>query len=65
MTKRMDTPDTVDTAIHFLAHLQAEGWGLAHLEQSIEYGQATKKGMNIPVGATVTIHLRPSHPQHR
>lgn len=62
MTKRLDSPDTVDTAIHFLAHLQAEGWGLAHLEQTIEYGQATKKGINIPVGATLTIRLRPSHP---
>jgi hypothetical protein len=55
----MDAPDTIDAAIHYLSKLQSEGWGLARIEHSVDYASATKKGKQLPVGATVTIELVP------
>jgi len=57
--RRMDAPDTIDAAIHYLSKLQSEGWGLARIEHSVDYASATKKGKQLPVGATVTIELVP------
>lgn len=57
MAKRTDPEDTIDTAIHFLAKLQAEGWGLVNLEQSIDYAKVGKH--KLPYAATVTLKLIP------
>jgi hypothetical protein len=56
---RMDMPDTVDQAIHFLQKLQAEGWGLKKVEFDIDYGKAHHKGVKMPVSATLEIKLLP------
>lgn len=56
---RMDNPDTVEAAQHFLMKLAAEGWGVKSVKWEIEHGKATKNGRRIPVGATLVVHLVP------
>jgi len=57
--KRMDTPDTVDAAIHFLAHLQSEGWGVRSIECHLEHVAIKPGGRKLPVEATLTVRLTP------
>ena len=59
MSKRMDGPDTVDLAIHWLTKLQSEGWALADLEHHIDHVPVGKGGRKLPVKATLTIRLVP------
>ena len=58
--KRMDAPDTVDLALHWLAKLQSEGWGVERVETDIDYGRASKHGIKLPISAMLTIRLSPS-----
>lgn len=60
MPKRLDPPDTIDSAIHFLTHLAKEGWGVMEITQTVEYAQAHKGGRKLPIEAVVTVRLRPS-----
>lgn len=57
--KRIDSEDTVDTAVHFLHRLQAEGWGVASIVCEIDHAPAGKH--RLPVEAAVTITLIPAH----
>ena len=57
--RRIDAPDTIDFAIHYLLKLQSEGWGLAELEHEIDYGKPGKKTVHVPVGAVLKIRLIP------
>ncbi len=58
MTKhRVETPDTIDNAIHLLAALQSEGWGIDHMEESVEYDTKAKSGKRIPIGIILNIGL--------
>lgn len=57
MTKRLDPPDTVDLAVHWLLKLQAEGWSLEELHHSIAYQEVGKN--RLPYSATLTIKLIP------
>lgn len=56
---RIDMPDTLDPVIGLLHRLQAEGWGLAALDHSIEYSRTTPKSPQFPTSATVTVRLIP------
>lgn len=60
MPKRLDAEQTVDSALVFIRSLQAEGWGIAHLEHHIEYASLKPGSKKLPVGATVAIRLVPS-----
>lgn len=55
----MDCPDTVESAVHFLMKLAADGWGIKSVEYEIEHGKATKNATRMPVGATLKIRLIP------
>jgi hypothetical protein len=55
--KRIDPPDTVDQAVHWLIALQAEGWGMVDISQHMDYATVGKQ--SLPVTAQVTITLRP------
>lgn len=57
---KIDAPDTIDTVFRVLAGLQADGWGLVEVNHRVEYGKAVAKGRSVPVGATVTVKLRPA-----
>lgn len=57
MSKRMDGEDTVDSAVHFLQHLQAEGWAVRRSEHTVSYAEVGKR--RIPTAATLTIELIP------
>lgn len=59
MGKRADAPDTVDLPIHYLAKLQAEGWVVAAVEHTIDYGEVARHGRRLPIGATLVVHLVP------
>lgn len=55
----MDSPDTVESAVHFLMKLAAEGWGVKGVKWSIEHGKPSKNGRRLPVGATLEVRLIP------
>lgn len=57
--RRMDAPDTVDLALHWLTNLQSEGWHLVSIKHAIDYGTVTKHGPKMPYAATLTVHLAP------
>lgn len=56
---RIDTPDTVEMALHQLVKLQSEGWGTRRVEFEIDYGKPGKNAHRLPIGATLTIRLIP------
>jgi len=58
--KRLDAEQTVDSALVFIRSLQAEGWGVAHMEHHVEYASLKSGSKRLPIGATVTIRLTPS-----
>lgn len=57
---RIDSEETIDSAIRLLAGLQADGWGLARIEHTVDYGQPSASHRALPVTATVTVTLRPA-----
>lgn len=56
---RIDAPDTIELAHHWLLKMASEGWGIRRLDTEIDYAKPTKNGHRLPVGATVTISLIP------
>lgn len=62
MAKRPEAEETIDTAFHFLHHLQLEGWGVEKVEFDVEYGKPDRHAKQVPVKATVVVKLKPSHP---
>lgn len=56
---RMEHPDTVESAVHFLMKLAAEGWGVKAVKWNIEHGKPNKAGRCLPVGATLEVRLIP------
>ena len=55
----MDSVDTIDLAIHHLAHLQAEGWGLEEIDHIVDYSTSGDRIHPIPISTTLIIKLRP------
>ncbi len=55
----MDAEDTMESAIHFLQHLSAEGWVLARMDHTIEYRRPHQNHRRLPIGAVVTVRLKP------
>jgi hypothetical protein len=45
--------------MHLLSKLQAEGWGIASVEHSVDYARITPKGPKLPIGATLVVKLTP------
>ena len=58
--RRMDAPDTIDSAIHYLSKLQSEGWAIVRIEHMIDYESTGKKSRKLPVSATLTVELIPA-----
>lgn len=59
---RFAAASTLDPVIHFLLKLQAEGWCLESFEKRIDYEtlpKGQKKGVQMPMGAMITIRLTP------
>ena len=60
MTKhRVETPDTLDDVVHLVCRMQSEGWGLDHLDWSVEYETIGKHGKRIPIGIILNATLVP------
>lgn len=57
--RRMESPETIDVALHWLMKLQSEGWALAGIEYTIAYLPATKHSHRTPSGATLIARLVP------
>lgn len=57
---RVLPPDTIDAAIRHLMGLQADGWGLTHLETRIDYQPIGGNAQPLPTEATITVVLRPA-----
>lgn len=60
MSKRLDTPDTLDGVLRFVVGLQADGWGVKDTSYEVEYVAVSPKHRKVPAGATVTIRLTPA-----
>lgn len=60
MGKRLDAEDTAESAIHFIQKQMVEGWGVDDLHWQVDFGRPGPKGKRIPIGATITIHLKPA-----
>ena len=58
---RLDCPDTVESAVHFLMKLAADGWGIKSVEYEIEHGKVAKSANRLPVEATLKIRLIPAN----
>jgi hypothetical protein len=58
----MDPEDTMESAIHFLQHLGAEGWVVAGIDHRVEFKRPHPRHRRLPYAATVTVRLKPSHP---
>ena len=58
--QRVTAEDTVDSAIHMLHKMQAEGWGMESLNAEVEYAKVgDSKPVKIPVATVVTVRLVP------
>lgn len=60
MAKRIEPSDTVDTAIHFLHRLAADGWAVQSIVCGIDSQAPSAKGVKVPIEATVTVRLIPA-----
>lgn len=57
---RLDAPDTIETAIHFLNKCATDGMGVESIEYRVDYGRTHKKAAQLPIGAMLVITLIPA-----